>query len=211
MKNIALVGLFGCVANLLSPAANAQQSVVPIIDGTAVLDIPKTGYKVDGILADIEFTFSLDLYGVVTTPDLAATGFGIYGLTEASIDNRFFGEVYLYDFVYEGGSKGDEFEFHFSPSTLDAQIWLDTKALGLEGGGEKSLSIGYNTPENYIALSGVVFNTINLKFAPQRVYFYYGYSDTRLPEPASWAMMLCGFGVVGGAMRYRRKRPVGLA
>ena len=27
-----------------------------------------------------------------------------------------------------------------------------------------------------------------------------------VPEPASWAMMLTGFGIVGGTMRYRRKR-----
>ena len=27
-----------------------------------------------------------------------------------------------------------------------------------------------------------------------------------VPEPGTWAMMLLGFGVVGGAMRYRRRK-----
>jgi len=31
------------------------------------------------------------------------------------------------------------------------------------------------------------------------------------PEPATWAMMLGGFGLVGGAMRHRPKRSVGIA
>jgi len=32
-----------------------------------------------------------------------------------------------------------------------------------------------------------------------------------VPEPASWAMMLGGFGLVGGAMRSRRKAAVSFA
>ena len=34
------------------------------------------------------------------------------------------------------------------------------------------------------------------------------YPDGAVPEPASWAMMLGGFGLVGGAMRSRRKATV---
>ncbi|MDP1025683.1 choice-of-anchor K domain-containing protein [Sphingomonas sp. KR1UV-12] len=33
-------------------------------------------------------------------------------------------------------------------------------------------------------------------------------SVTPVPEPASWALMLCGFAMVGGAARYRRRRNV---
>jgi hypothetical protein len=32
-----------------------------------------------------------------------------------------------------------------------------------------------------------------------------------VPEPASWAMLIGGFGLAGGAIRTRRKRPVALA
>jgi hypothetical protein len=35
-----------------------------------------------------------------------------------------------------------------------------------------------------------------------------GLSMTPLPEPATWATMLLGFGMMGGALRYRRRKPV---
>ena len=35
-------------------------------------------------------------------------------------------------------------------------------------------------------------------------------ADTGVPEPATWAMMIAGFGLVGGAMR-RRKATVSFA
>ncbi|MDB5453794.1 MAG: hypothetical protein JWO33_2372, partial [Caulobacteraceae bacterium] len=28
-----------------------------------------------------------------------------------------------------------------------------------------------------------------------------------VPEPATWAMMIAGFGMIGGAMRHRRRTP----
>lgn len=36
--------------------------------------------------------------------------------------------------------------------------------------------------------------------------FNTGASTTAVPEPATWAMMIGGFGAVGGAMRYRRRK-----
>lgn len=30
-------------------------------------------------------------------------------------------------------------------------------------------------------------------------------ADGAVPEPATWALMIVGFGTVGGAMRYRRR------
>lgn len=32
--------------------------------------------------------------------------------------------------------------------------------------------------------------------------------SSAVPEPSSWAMMIGGFGMMGGAMRYRRRKPV---
>jgi len=31
-----------------------------------------------------------------------------------------------------------------------------------------------------------------------------------VPEPASWALMIAGFGLAGGALRRRRRAPIGL-
>ena len=40
---------------------------------------------------------------------------------------------------------------------------------------------------------------------PQKIYFDDVSISVSAPEPASWAMMLSGFGLMGGAMRRRRK------
>jgi len=37
--------------------------------------------------------------------------------------------------------------------------------------------------------------------------FYSFHSTPGVPEPTSWAMMMAGFGLIGGATRYRRNRP----
>jgi hypothetical protein len=44
-------------------------------------------------------------------------------------------------------------------------------------------------------------------------YFYFrpelaSFALAAVPEPASWAMLVCGFGLIGGAMRQRRKAVV---
>ena len=36
------------------------------------------------------------------------------------------------------------------------------------------------------------------------VQITYDYAAAAVPEPAAWALMLAGFGIVGGAMRRRR-------
>lgn len=51
---------------------------------------------------------------------------------------------------------------------------------------------------NYASFLGV---QLNWKFTEDKP------ADGAVPEPASWAMMLCGFGLVGGAMRARRNIP----
>ena len=38
-----------------------------------------------------------------------------------------------------------------------------------------------------------------------------GYFENAVPEPATWAMMIGGFGLVGGAMRRRTHRTVTFA
>jgi len=40
---------------------------------------------------------------------------------------------------------------------------------------------------------------------------YSGHLESAAPEPASWALMLGGFGLVGGALRSRRKAAVSFA
>ena len=36
-------------------------------------------------------------------------------------------------------------------------------------------------------------------------------SVAAVPEPATWAMMLVGFGMIGGVTRYRRRKPTSVS
>jgi len=70
-----------------------------------------------------------------------------------------------------------------------------------------------------LSINGAVPNTLTLVVlnsyssgtaVPQKVYFD-NFSISGVPEPASWAMMVGGFGLVGGAMRARRKAMLSFA
>ena len=47
-----------------------------------------------------------------------------------------------------------------------------------------------NSSNEYLAFDNIVYN-----------------SAAAVPEPATWLMMILGFGLVGGAMRYRQRHP----
>ena len=54
-------------------------------------------------------------------------------------------------------------------------------------------AIGWNTSVDVLADPDYEFSTADM-----------AYASTHVPEPASWAMMIAGFGLVGGALRRRR-------
>lgn len=87
-------------------------------------------------------------------------------------------------------------------------------------------SSNYTDPLNYTLQAGDIqdgqFGFIDGIFAPGAGYitkfnvYAFGYLNitsvtiapvSAVPEPATWAMLLAGFGFVGGAMRYRPRRP----
>jgi hypothetical protein len=78
--------------------------------------------------------------------------------------------------------------------------WLISFGLGgygslfLEGGteGSRDQAISYPTETGLVNASGT-------------------FAAAAVPEPASWALMLGGFGLIGGAMRARRRTPISFA
>jgi len=59
--------------------------------------------------------------------------------------------------------------------------------------------------------SGIAFEFDSIAVGLDRALPAAGLVATPAPEPASWAMMLAGFGAVGGAMRARRRTAVAFA
>jgi hypothetical protein len=58
-------------------------------------------------------------------------------------------------------------------------------------------AIGYNVSPNVLATPGYRFTTAQAYLLP-------GLAPT-VPEPATWTMMIAGFGMIGGALRRRRR------
>lgn len=79
-------------------------------------------------------------------------------------------------------------------------VRADFGANGLEGAGQTSATYIFRTNATNFNLGGT-FTTQDGSVA-QRANFS---PIAAVPEPASWAMMLMGFGVIGGAMRRRRR------
>lgn len=70
------------------------------------------------------------------------------------------------------------------------------------GNGQNFVS-AYATDGDYF--TKVVFDATGAGVADLRQLRISGFTPGAVPEPATWAMMLLGFGIVGGAMRRRRK------
>lgn len=74
----------------------------------------------------------------------------------------------------------------------------NTRNVNLTGNAGNLWLIGasFNNPEGNYKFDGFKLEKLTFALAP----------PPAVPEPATWAMMLIGFGAVGGAMRARRKR-----
>jgi len=113
-----------------------------------------------------------------------------------------------------GGSASD-----YAISTVDDQVadidhltWVSTWG-GACGG---AFPCGTMVAENFAQSTGGLYLTPGdtsayvTDWAQGPQYRNYAFRISAAPEPASWAMMLGGFGLVGGAMR-RRKASVAFA
>lgn len=78
--------------------------------------------------------------------------------------------------------------------------------IGIHVGGGKGG--GQTTFYKFDAGAGLDAFTLNLASSSGAVLYSTGDPTPGVPEPASWAMMLGGFGLVGGALRSRRKAAV---
>ena len=93
-----------------------------------------------------------------------------------------------------------EINLVFAPGSFDT---LPTSLPHLVGG---DISVSQSAHWWGLDASGKVWSvTAKIVSAPGDSGFDIGTTPTAIPEPATWAMMLGGFGFTGGAMRYRRR------
>lgn len=87
---------------------------------------------------------------------------------------------------------------------LTAKGQMDSTDALLGNGNVNYISVALRGLENADSFN-VVGNRLNIDFRAASPGDYIRVLTTAVPEPSTWAMMIGGFGLVGGAMRRRRK------
>lgn len=163
-----------------------------------------------GLVGDLHDSNYTNMWMTDLSVDAATLTFDLGGLYKlSSID------VWNYNFGKE--------EF---ASTLDRASKAFTLSISTDGvtftdilSGEFARGTGELLGAETFGLSGAArFVQLSLSGNHQQYPEYYGYSPIGLsevrfggsavPEPATWAMMIAGFGLVGGAIRARRSQPL---
>lgn len=139
-------------------------------------------------------------HGVYFVADLA------HPQTLSQVVNVVAGNIYTFGFdvyvPFNGAANANDASFSavvgglnfatFTASSLPPGTWLHYQTSAFAGGtGSVSFDFAYNS-----------FGVPAKDFVIDRVFF----GTTDVPEPASWALMLGGFGLVGGTLRAARRR-----
>ena len=214
MKIPGLVALAAAASLFAVPASAA---VITPVGVTASNTFPLFGqYKAEnlingsGMVGDQHNADYASMWMTDLSVDKAVLTFDLGGLYKlSSID------VWNYNFGKE--------EF---ASTLDRAAKAFTLSISTDGvtfsdvlSGEFSRGTGALLGAETFGLSGAArFVQLSLSGNHQQYPEYYGYAPVGLsevrfggsavPEPATWAMMIAGFGLVGGAIRARRTQPL---
>jgi hypothetical protein len=112
--------------------------------------------------------------------------------------------------TFTAGSAYTDLSFSFTNFTFDKDN-LGTFAINIDGGATEFTGVQLSQPNlnNFSLLSsGAAFHTVQFTFAPavldaKQLRLQVGGAGG-IPEPATWAMMILGFGGVGTLMRRRR-------
>ena len=162
----------------------------------------------------MKFTLALAALAAasLSTPALADTcGFSITGLNTASFEldcsptNVYFpreGIFILYDVPIVFNGVAGTGEIAFNSPVLAGGLGLNVEGVGALSFQGDSLFSGYEAtptfvPGEYVGTDGV--------FGPTIYNISIRNVSAAVPEPATWAMMLLGFGAIGVSARRRRK------
>jgi PEP-CTERM motif len=190
-----------------SALATPAMAVIPIypnpgIENTATysgLVAGNTGFLRTWFVGKGSAAYNVDLGAIVNGID---RGFGLNNQSST------LGELFNYGAI----NAGDSIKFYIKVNDT-GDIFTNEIADNADGkqhvfaliggytGGDFGIPLSPSTPGSYFAfedlLGGGDFNYADLQFIART-------GDLAVPEPASWALMISGFGLVGGAMRRRR-------
>jgi len=204
INTLALLG--ASMAILAAASANAQ---------TVYSNGPIDGTNNAWTLADFQhITNSFTLTQTTTITGFTFGGWSDAGATITSVeygfgsstDNAITGTSALtYGDVVPGTGFGSydvrDYTGSVAPITLGAGTWYFTLGAVTTSNGDYAYWDINNGPSSAYANG----NSVAGEFGPTSSNAFTLTSNGAVPEPASWALMLGGFGIVGGAMRARRR------
>jgi hypothetical protein len=211
IKQLALIG-----ASFLTLVASAAQAQVAYTNGptNGALNAWTINF---GVAVTNRFTLSSATtitgftFGAWTSPGLTATSvdWGISSAPDYSID----GTASLTNGAGSRNASGyDVYDYSASitPLTLAAGTWYFALQNAAIPAGGVYWDIN-NGPS--VAIINVIGNADGFLFpgTNSTAFTLQSGAAAAVPEPASWAMMIGGFGMVGGALRRRQRIAVSLA
>lgn len=188
--------------------ADPTRDIIPSFTGTGSPDLDVTSFSVT--LDSSVTTFSL---GAVLAGDInpALPGFYVIGVDTGAGAIRPFGGIgepnVIFDQVIVVQKNGTATVGGTSLTTLLSgnQFIVSVPVSLLPSTGATPENYGFNIwPREGAVVTG---NAQITDFAPNNALLAVTGVFTPVPEPAAWLMMLVGFGLIGGVMRFRRDRP----
>jgi len=138
---------------------------------------------------------------VTFTSSDAITGGG--GNGEATIDGP------MADLTVDFAKSWDKLTFAFSNDAV-ANFTMFVNGVALFNSGNCSFCNLKKNANNQFTLSGPGINNIAFTFDPAidtaKQFRVEGLSTGGVPEPATWALMILGFGAIGGSLRVRSRK-----
>jgi hypothetical protein len=172
------------LGDIMGLSGNAQivqgsvsgQYAAPFGDGTKYLSVPKTGSTGTATLDLTNYNFG----GVVD-------GFSFYW---GSIDK--YNQLVVNSTL---GGTAQSYTFQFDGSNPPPP------ANGAQQDGANNLRVFFGLAQGE-TLNSIQFVSTGIAFEVDDIIF----TGSAVPEPATWAMMIGGFGMIGGAMRRAKRR-----
>lgn len=217
--NKRLIAAVSVAAALVSASANANTVIdfeTPAMSNSPGTPVPLANQLSNQYLASlgVSFTSGAGYAAVVCHCDFTQSGQNIIGGTNAMGNLDYSQPITATFFNTSNLAQGATTNF--------AKIWLDFIPLnsgtvtlqGFDGSGALIGSI--STPDNgavqFLSLSSPAMHSVRFFSDNLTVGFddlEFGaltpISSGAIPEPASWALMIAGFGVAGAALRNRRR------
>jgi hypothetical protein len=195
MKKSVFLAAGAFIATLSSPAS--ANSAPDVIEASCFTVFGAQGCKFSGVVNSQADADSLELqYNGLNGAFNPNTDIDLQLL--AKIDAGNFGNA-LSNIVYKPGENGNANEI--ISATYTNPNWI-IRYFAIKAGNTAVLFANPN-PGNSFS-----WNTNQLDGKGMSHMVFFGSQGVRVPEPATWALMIGGFGMVGAAMRRRNDRTV---